>query len=127
VEIQNLADTAITAEQDKGSFHLTIYRGGWSWRADPSLYLRNILHSKSTYTKWIYKDPEVDRLIEQGEAETVLDKRKATYRQLAERVNEDAALAFAYQEDTFVGLSPKVGGWVQRADTKPKFKDLWLD
>jgi len=127
VEIQNLADTAITAEQDKGSFHLTIYRGGWSWRADPSLYLRNILHSKSTYTKWIYKDPEVDRLIEQGEAETALDKRKATYRQLAERVNEDAALAFAYQEDTFVGLSPKVGGWVQRADTKPKFKDLWLD
>src|SRR5207247_7417048 len=127
VERQELADTAITVEQDEGRFHLTLYRGGWSWRADRSLYDRNILHSKSTYTKWIYKDPEVDRLIEQGEAETALDKRKATYRQLAERVNEDAALAFAYQEDTFVGLSPKVGGWVQRADTKPKFKDLWLD
>jgi ABC-type transport system substrate-binding protein len=49
------------------------------------------------------------------------------YRQLADRVNEDAALVFAYQEDTFVALSPKVGGWVQRADTKPRFQDLWLE
>jgi peptide/nickel transport system substrate-binding protein len=127
VDIQNLADTALKAEQDKGNFHLTVYNGGWSWRADPSLYLRNILHSQSTYTPWIYKDPQVDTLIEQGEAETAVDKRKPIYSGLADRVNQDAALIFAYQEDTFVALSPKVGGWVQRADTKPRFQDLWLE
>jgi peptide/nickel transport system substrate-binding protein len=127
VDIQNLADAALNAERDKGNFHLSVYQGGWSWRADPSLYLRNILHSKSTYTPWIYKDPDVDTLIEQAEAETAIDKRLPLYHQLADRVNEDAALVFAYQEDTFVALSPKVGGWVQRADTKPRFQDLWLE
>jgi peptide/nickel transport system substrate-binding protein len=126
VDIQNLADTALKAEQDKGNFHLSVYNGGWSWRADPSLYLRNILHSQSTYTPWIYKDPQVDMLIEQGEAETAIDKRKPLYSALADRVNQDAALIFAYQEDTFVALSPKVGGWVQRSDTKPRFQDFWL-
>jgi peptide/nickel transport system substrate-binding protein len=127
VDIQNLADAALNAERDKGNFHLSVYQGGWSWRADPSLYLRNILHSKSTYTPWIYKDPDVDALIEQAEAETAVDKRIPLYRKLAERVNDDAALVFAYQEDTFVALSAKVGGWVQRADTKPRFQDLWID
>jgi peptide/nickel transport system substrate-binding protein len=127
VDIQNLADAALNAERDKGNFHLSVYQGGWSWRADPSLYLRNILHSKSTYTPWIYKDPEVDALIDQAEAETAVDKRIPLYRKLAERVNDDAALAFAYQEDTFVAISPKVGGWVQRADTKPRFQDLWIE
>jgi peptide/nickel transport system substrate-binding protein len=127
VDIQNLADAALNAERDKGNFHLSVYQGGWSWRADPSLYLRNILHSKSTYTPWIYKDPEVDRLIEQAEAETVLDKRIPLYKQLADRVNDDAALIFAYQEDTFVAVSPKVVGWVQRADTKPRFQDFSLE
>jgi ABC-type transport system substrate-binding protein len=127
VEIQNLADTVLNSERDKGDFHLSVYQGGWSWRADPSLYLRNILHSKSTYTPWVYKDAEVDTLIEQGEAETAVDKRKGIYARLAQRVNEDSALIFAYQEDTFVALSPKLGGWVQRADTKPRFQDLWLE
>lgn len=127
VDIQSLADAALNAERDKGNFHLSMYQGGWSWRADPSLYLRNILHSKSTYTPWIYKDPAVDALIEQADAETAVDKRVPLYRKLAERVNEDAALIFAYQEDTFVALSPKAGGWVQRADTKPRFQDLWIE
>jgi peptide/nickel transport system substrate-binding protein len=127
MEIQNMADAAITAlERQQGNFHLSVYNGGWSWRADPSLYLRNILHSQSTYTKWIYNDPQMDTLIEQGEAETDLDKRKAIYHSLADQANQDSALIFAYQEQTFVALSPSVGGWVQRADVKPRFQDFWL-
>jgi ABC-type transport system substrate-binding protein len=104
-----------------------VYNGGWSWRADPSLYLRNILHSQSTYTKWIYKDPQVDTLIEQAEAETDVARRQALYHSLADQANQDAALIFAYQEETFVALSQKLGGWVQRADTKPRFQDYWLE
>jgi peptide/nickel transport system substrate-binding protein len=127
VEIQSLADTAITAETDKGNFHLSVNRGGWSWRPDPSLYLRTIYHSTSTYRKFIYKDPELDDLIAQGEREAATDKRKVIYRQLADRINDDAWTILAYQEETFVALSPKVGGWVQRADGKHHFQDMWLE
>jgi peptide/nickel transport system substrate-binding protein len=127
VEIQSLADTAITAETDKGNFHLSVNRGGWSWRPDPSLYLRTIYHSTSTYRKFIYKDPELDNLIAQGEREAATDKRKVIYRQLADRINDDAWTILAYQEETFVALSPKVGGWIQRADGKHHFQDMWLE
>ncbi|HLZ28626.1 MAG TPA: hypothetical protein VKV73_15035 [Chloroflexota bacterium] len=48
-------------------------------------------------------------IIEQVEAETAIDKRKPIYSSLADRVNQDAALIFAYQADTFVARNPE--GW----------------
>ncbi len=128
VDIQQENDAAYNARVTRNEWHWYIYGGGWSWRPDPSQYLRNLFHSKSTYTlARVYKDAEIDRLIEQGEQEFSIEKRKTIYRQLAGRLNEFGSSVFAYQEENFVALSAKVGGWVFRADGKHHFQDMWLE
>jgi peptide/nickel transport system substrate-binding protein len=128
VDIQQENDAAYTARTDRNDWHWFIYSGSWSWRPDPSQYLRNLFHSKSTYTlARVYKDAEIDRLIEQGEQEFSVEKRKTLYRQLADRLNEFGSSVFAYQDENFVALSPKVGGWLFRADGKHHFQNMWLE
>jgi peptide/nickel transport system substrate-binding protein len=126
VDIQQEADAAYNARIDRNDWHWYVYSGGWSWRPDPSLFLRNLFHSASTYTlARVYKDADVDRLIEQGEQETALDKRKALYSQLADKLNQIGSSTFAYQEENVVAISPKLQGWAFRADGKHHFQSMW--
>jgi peptide/nickel transport system substrate-binding protein len=126
MDIQNVSDAAYQDITNRGDFNLAIYRGGVSWRNEPAPTLRRYFHSKSTYSDYVVKDPEVDKLVEAGEAEPSVEKRKAIYRQLADKLNDDALYSFSYNEEVFIVLTPNVQGWVHRPDTKSHFQDVWL-
>ena len=72
------------------------------------------------------KDPELDRLLDGGEGELDPDKRRATYRQLAARMNESANNVFYHNGSNFKGVSPSVRGFVHFQDTIVRWKDISL-
>jgi peptide/nickel transport system substrate-binding protein len=127
VDIQQETEAAYNTRIGQNDWHWYIYGGSWSWRPDPSQYLRNLFHSQSTYSlARVYKDSQVDTLIEQAEQEFSTDKRKTLYSQLSDRLNQIGSSVFAYQEETFVALVPNLNGWVLRADGKHHFQDMWF-
>jgi peptide/nickel transport system substrate-binding protein len=128
VDLQTEDGAAAQARNDNGGFTLSVAFGWWAWRPDPSQgYLRSIFHSKSTYSKRVVADAEIDRLIEAGDTEPALDKRKQIYTQLWSRINEVAAAVLFHAGEGFVSLSPKLQGWVHRRDDQPRYKNLWLE
>jgi peptide/nickel transport system substrate-binding protein len=127
VSIQQQDGAAYQAHQDQADYHLVVYQGYLSWRPDPAQYIRRWFHSSTTLWKEVAKDPEIDRLIEASEAETDLDKRKAIYGQFAVRQNDIASAVFSHHGESFIGLSPRVGGWAHMPDQQPRFQNLWLN
>ncbi len=102
--------------------------GRFAYRPDPAQYLGSLWHSKSTYYHTgQLADPETDKLISDGEAETDPAKRYTVYRQLAGRINDLASTAFFEDSSDFKGLNPKLKGFVHMPDVINRFKDMWLD
>jgi peptide/nickel transport system substrate-binding protein len=127
IDIQQEDGAAYQSRTDRGDYPLSVYQGFLSWRPDPAQYIRRWFHSSTTLWKEIAKDAEVDRLIEASELETDLEQRKAIYGQFSARQNEIASAVFSHHGESFIGLSPKVKGWVHMPDQQPRFQDLWLD
>jgi peptide/nickel transport system substrate-binding protein len=119
---------AETARQTRGDF--TFVTSNWGTRPDPGQYI-GVLHLSTTtqrrFAPGIMKDPEVDRLINAAQVEADLTKRKALYRQLTERINDNADNAFIWHAPDVKAFSPKVKGFVPMNDFIVRFKDLWLD
>ncbi len=129
VEIKYEDGAATQARADRGDWVLTMSSTGrFAFRPDPAQYLGPLWHSKSTYYKTgKLVDPATDKLIEDGEAELDVAKRRTIYRKLADRINELASTAFFENSSDFKGLSPKLRGFVHMPDVINRFKDLWLD
>jgi ABC-type transport system substrate-binding protein len=101
--------------------------GRFAYRPDPAQYLGSLWHSNSTYYHTAkLNDPETDRLISEGEAESDLAKRKGIYRELASRINAVGSTAF-FETSSVKGISPKLKGFVHMPDVINRFKDVWLD
>lgn len=66
--------------------NLPIFMVGWlADFADPHNFASPFMHSKGTFAKsQRFKDPEIDRLVEEAVREVDLAKRLALYRKLAE-------------------------------------------
>jgi peptide/nickel transport system substrate-binding protein len=127
IGIQQEDGAAYQARFDRADYHLGVYQGFLSWRPDPAQYIRRWFHSSTTLWKEIAKDAEIDRLIVASELETDGAKRKAIYRQFAARQNELASAVFSHHGESFIGLSPRVKGWVHMSDQQPRFQNLWLE
>jgi len=128
VEIQNEVGAASQARTDRGDWVLSLNsQSWWGYRPDPSQYLAAIFRSDTQYHKWTLNDPDIDRLIDTGIAETDVAKRRQIYRSLADRLNEVVpAVFFAYGVD-IKALSPKVKGFVPHPDQVTRFRDMSLE
>lgn len=88
--------TLINEFIDKRRFEAVIL--GWSIGLDPDQY--DIWHSSKTGEKQLnfisYKNPEADRLLEQGRRVFNLEERKKIYYRLQEILAEDAPYVFLY-------------------------------
>ncbi|MDE3111331.1 MAG: hypothetical protein KGN00_08125 [Chloroflexota bacterium] len=124
-----LEDTAATtARASKGDFVFALNSTSYvSYRPDPSQYLSRYWHSTTNYIKWPYKDPEVDKLLDTGIAESDPAKRRTIYRQLADRLNVNAQTIFLGFGSDIKGMSPKVKGFIPHPDQVTRFKDMWLE
>ncbi|MDE3111330.1 MAG: ABC transporter substrate-binding protein [Chloroflexota bacterium] len=128
VTLQNEAQAARTAREKKGDFVFSLNSLSWvGYRPDPAQYLARYWHSTTKYIPWPIKDAEIDRLIDTGAAETDLAKRKALYRQLADRINQLAPTIFLAYGSDIKALSPRVKNFAPHPDQVVRFTDMWLD
>lgn len=118
VKIQTIAWAAFINEFiDKKKFQATIL--GWTIPIDPDNY--NVWHSDSTREGGLnfinYKNPEVDRLIEEGRQTFDVEKRKNIYQKIHKILAEEQPYTFLYfpyalpaVHKRFKGIEPAPAG-----------------
>ena len=91
----------------------TLYALGWSADyPDPDDFAQPFLGSNGDYPKQIsYKNPEADRLIQEGAAAADPAKRKAIYRDLQKIAYDDVPGIYAAQPTAFMVMRSWVHGW----------------
>lgn len=98
---------------DKKNFDAVVM--GWQLTLDPDQY--SIWHSSQTkdgeFNFIGYKNPAVDKLLEQGREEFDPAKRLAIYRKFHAIVAEDQPMAFLYAPDSLSALSRKFQGLLE--------------
>jgi peptide/nickel transport system substrate-binding protein len=99
----------INAPKDPKDFDAVII--GWALGLDPDAY--SIWHS-SQYPKGFnfikYKNPEVDRLLEEGRTTVEKSERKKIYAKLWKIIAEDQPYVFLWYPKAVEGVSDKIGG-----------------
>ncbi len=83
-------------------------RGGSS---EPDRFLFRSLHSTGGVNNFMFKDKEVDSLLELGREQTIPAERKATYDKLQRLLSEKAPLVFLYCPNENQVLSTHVRGF----------------
>lgn len=119
---------ATTARTDRGDF--TFVTQNWGTRPDPGQYLGTLFLSTTTQRRFaagILKDPEVDKLLNAGQVEANPTQRLKVYKDLSDRLNDNADNQFIWHAPDLKLLSPKVKGFVPMNDFIVRFKDLWLE
>ncbi len=99
----------LDAPKDPKDFDAVII--GWSLGIDPDSY--SIWHS-SQYPAGLnfvkYKNPIIDRLLEQGRTTIDKGKRKAIYQQLQKVIADDQPYIFLWYPKSIAAVSKRVGG-----------------
>lgn len=107
-----------------------IYLMGWIGdTGDPDNFLQPLFSSRSNMdsgNRGLYKNPDVDRLLEEGQRTISPVRRRAVYKRLQEVLIDDAPWVFLVQSDESVAVQPWVKG--ERAHTLGlrRYKDVWL-
>ncbi len=85
-------------------------RGG---SAEPDRFLYRTLHSTGGVNNFLFKDAEVDKLLDQGRALTKNSERKAVYDKLQTVLTEKAPVIFLYSPMENQVMGKKVSGFKQ--------------
>jgi ABC-type dipeptide transport system, periplasmic component len=85
-------------------------RGG---SGEPDRFLYRTFYSTGAVNNFMFKDANVDKLLDQGRTQTVPAERKATYDKLQVALTEGAPCVFLYCPDENQVLSPAVSGFKQ--------------
>jgi peptide/nickel transport system substrate-binding protein len=125
MNLQNEDPTSSTSRMIDGDFDLFIGRW-WGYRPDPDQYLSTLLHSSGSNNYSSYANPEVDRLLDEARANSVLEERIALYRQVSPIVNDDAPNIYYHTGSNFKGLALNVDGFVHMQDSIVRYADIWL-
>jgi len=112
------------AKRDHGMYMLDT---AWFPRGDPHGRFQILLHSDGFQTRTAhYKNPEVDRLMD--EAGPIYDPSKAQslYWKIQEIAAQDAVYAYLVHENVWMGATQKVRGFDWAPDTVARIRDVWL-
>ncbi|MCM2356818.1 MAG: peptide-binding protein [Geobacteraceae bacterium] len=95
---------------DKGNFEAVML--GWTISPDPDMF--DIWHSSKTGPKELnfigYKNPEVDRLLEEGRGTFDQEKRRRCYWRIQEILAQDQPYTFLYVPDALPAVSARFRG-----------------
>ncbi len=95
---------------DKGNFEAVML--GWTISPDPDQF--DIWHSSKTGPRELnfigYKNPEVDRLLEEGRSTFDMEKRRRCYYRFQEILAEDQPYTFLYVPDALPVVSARFRG-----------------
>jgi peptide/nickel transport system substrate-binding protein len=97
---------------------------------DPDVNLYENYYSTSDRNYSAYKNPEVDKLIDQQSAELDREKRKKIVWEIEKRLAEDVARPILVHNVANSCMSPQVKGLVLQVNSiynSWRFEDVWLD
>ncbi|MCV2490615.1 ABC transporter substrate-binding protein [Geodermatophilus sp. YIM 151500] len=124
VEVQNEDFATWLSRQGDGDFDAFLL--GWLGNLDPAAYYQeqHITDGSNNYQG--YSNPEVDRLLQEGAAETDQDARKQIYDQAAQLIVDDASYVYLYNPDVVQAWTPGLQGYQIRADKAINFESVQL-
>jgi peptide/nickel transport system substrate-binding protein len=105
---------------------------GWGLAADPDLY--SIWHSNSTHAGENnviqYKNPDLDKAIEDGRTKCSQADRKAAYKQGNQILNEEQPYNFGFAQNILLGVNKKIknidpGSFARFGQAKPE--TWWIE
>ncbi|MDM4719287.1 ABC transporter substrate-binding protein [Micromonospora sp. WMMA1363] len=124
VKIRTLDFAQWLDEQGKGNFDAFML--GWLGNIDPDEFYYAQHHSGGTFNFHGYRNPAVDRLLDQARTETDQAARKRQYEQVAKQIVDDASYIYLYNPDVVQGWSKQVTGYEVRSDRAIRFRDVAL-
>lgn len=114
---------------DKAKFEA--YLCGWALGLDPDCYL--YFHSSAAvdekgqlvgFNDVEFKNPDLDKLLEQGRTEMDQEKRKEIYVEIQKIINEELPYVFLYSNNYVAAMNKKVHGVVW-STLGPLFPEKW--
>ncbi len=128
IDIQKEQTAAFNARTDRGEYNFM--STWWGWRPDPYFYM-SIFQSDGANFSYFkpgqWKDPTFDKLVDDAVGQADLEKRKATYREAATRLNDGAAWVFYRFGPIFVGAATNVRGYTDPKSTIADYAKVWLE
>jgi peptide/nickel transport system substrate-binding protein len=110
---------------DAGDFDAFIT--GWSGRLDPDGNLYNLLASKGPLNYGGQKDPEFDRLLDEGRQTDDAAARKQIYNKAVTLARNDRSNIVLYHDRYYTGMRQGVHGVEVRADGIPRVAFATVD
>ncbi|HWI53640.1 MAG TPA: ABC transporter substrate-binding protein [Symbiobacteriaceae bacterium] len=108
-----------------------IYLMGWIGdTGDPDNFLQPLFSSRSNMdagNRGLYRNADVDRLLEEGQRTISPARRRTVYKRLQEVLVEDAPWVFLCQTDECVAVQPWVKGDRAHILGMRRYKDVWLN
>jgi peptide/nickel transport system substrate-binding protein len=108
--------------EDKLNWTLT----EWTPRADPDGLLRILFHSKGSQNSTGYKNPEVDKLLDQAAGITDTSEAAPIYQQIQQILEKDAPYVWVIWPDALVPHGSKVAGITMYPDSIYRMRDMWI-
>ncbi len=113
-------------------FHASDFQAlmmGQSWKISPDGYIRPYFHSTSTRNYSRYKNPDVDRMLDESLVTLDVKKRMEIWRKLQHIMAEDVAIIWAYScPSKFEVVQDYVKDYHFKDDTSRLYLDqVWLD
>ncbi|MFC0004491.1 ABC transporter substrate-binding protein [Micromonospora siamensis] len=124
VKIRTLDFAQWLDEQGKGTFDAFML--GWLGNIDPDEFYYAQHHSGGTFNFQKYRNPAVDKLLDDARTQTDQGARKQAYDQAAKQIVDDASYIYLYNPDVVQGWSKKVTGYQARTDRAIRFRDVAL-
>lgn len=112
-----------TFSETASSGNADIYGMSWTWYPDPFFFLNKLFYSKEIGALGNgagFNNPDVDKLLEDALTETDQTKRADMYKQALKIIVDQSPMLVYANEFVTDGMSPKVQGYVQRADMNIK-------
>ena len=112
---------------DQNGRDFDAYVLGWSQTADPDQY--QIWHSSRTHPSEsnyvIYKNPDMDKAIEDSRTQCGQADRKAAFKRASQILNEDQPYNFGFARNILLGVNKKVqaiqpGSFARQGQAKPE-------
>ncbi len=104
------------------------YSSGWiADYPDPQNFIDILFCSQSHENHNAYKNPEVDRLLEQARVEQGRDQRLRLYQQAEDLIVQDAVWVPLWHGRDYMLTKPYVKGAVFSASVRPWLKDVYLE
>ena len=95
---------------------------------DADTFVYGVLHSTAGILGRFFSNPELDRLIDEGRAETDPRARHALYRKVEELVEKEALLVPLFHDQIYAFARPEVQGFDRISQASPaiSYEELWV-